>query len=70
MIGITLGAMDRLSLGTYDCTELRSTDGTAYVKFKVLLLGASLGYLDGLEVGFTEGNELWISDGRVLGTTQ
>ena len=70
MIGITLGAMDRFSSGTYDCTELGSTDGTAYVKFEVLLLDSSLGYLDGLEVGFTEGNELWISDGRVLGTTQ
>ena len=34
-----------------------------------MLLGASLGYLYGLEVGFTEVTELWIYDGRVLGTT-
>ena len=31
-----------------------STDGTADEKFEVLLLGDSLGYLDGLDVGFTE----------------
>ena len=34
--------------GTYDGTELRSTDGTADGKFEGLLMGASLGSLDGL----------------------
>ena len=34
-----------------------------------MLLGASLGSLYGIGVGFTEGTELWIYDGRVLGTT-
>ena len=69
MLGTTLEAMDRLSMGTYDGTELGSTDGTADGKFEVLLLGTSLVSLDGLEVGCTEGTELWIYDVRVLGTT-
>ena len=56
-------------LVTYDDTELGSTDGTVDGKFEVLLLGASLGSLDGLEVGCTEGTKLCISDVRVLGTT-
>ena len=34
-----------------------------------MLLGDSLGSLDGIEVGWYEGTELCISDGRVLGTT-
>ena len=33
------------------------------------MLGDSIGYLDVLEVSFTEVTELWIYDGRVLGTT-
>ena len=33
------------------------------------MLGASLISLDRLEVGCTEGAELWLSDGKVLGTT-
>ena len=36
---------------------------------KVLFLLDSLGSLVRLEVGCTESNELWISDGRMLGTT-
>ena len=58
-----------MSLGTYDGTYMGSTDGTIDEKFEVLLLGASIGSLDGLEVGSPEGTELWISDGRVFGTT-
>ena len=69
MLGTTLEAMDRLSMGTYDGTELGSTDGTADGKFEFLLLSAPLGFLDVLEVGCTEGVKLWISDRRVLGTT-
>ena len=48
MLGITLGDMDRFSLGIYDGTELGSTYGNVDGKFEVLLLGASIGYLDGL----------------------
>ena len=33
------------------------------------MLVDSIGYIYGLEVGFTEVTELWIYDGRVLGTT-
>ena len=69
MLGTTLGAMDRLSLGKYDGTELGSTDGTSDVEFEVLLLVDSPGSIDVLEVGCNEGTELWIYDGRVLGTT-
>ena len=68
MLVTTLGAMDRLSLDTYYGTQLDSTDGTKYGKFEVLLLGASLGYLDILEVGCTEVTEIWIFYGRVLVT--
>ena len=50
MLGTTLGAMDRLSLGTYDGTELGSTDGASDRKFGFLLLGDSLGSLYGPEV--------------------
>ena len=46
-----------------------STDGVVYVKFYVLLLGASLGSLYGLQVHCTEGTELWPSGGRLLVTT-
>ena len=68
MIGTTLGAMDRLSLGKYYGTGLGSTDGTSDREFEVLLLGASYGSIDGLEVGCNEGTEIWIYDDRVLGT--
>ena len=34
-----------------------------------MFLGASIGYIYGLEVGFTEGNDLCIPDGIVLGIT-
>ena len=51
MIGTTVGAMDRFSLGTYDCIELGSPDGNADGKFEFLLVDASLGSLYGLEVG-------------------
>ena len=61
--------MNRISLGTYVDTKLVYTDGTADEKFEFLLLGASLGYLDRLEVDFTAGTELCISDGIELGTT-
>ena len=37
-------------MGTYDGTELGSTDGT-----DVFFLGDSLGYLYGQEVGLTDG---------------
>ena len=43
--------MDRLSLGTYNITNLGSTDWTSYGKFYVLLLGGLPGSLDGIEVG-------------------
>ena len=66
VLGTTLLDIDILSLGTDYCTELGFTVGTSDVKFEVLLLGDSLGYLDGLEVGCTEGTELWLSGGRVL----
>ena len=69
MLGTTLADMDIFSMGTYDGTELGSTDGNADGKFEVFLLGTSLVSLDGLEVGCTEGTELWIYDVRVLGTT-
>ena len=46
MFGTTFGEMDRLSMGTYDGTDLVSTHGTADVKFYVLLLGDSLGSID------------------------
>ena len=56
-------------LGTYDGTYLGSIGGTAYGKFEVLLLGASIGSIDRLEVGCTESTEIWNYDGRVFGTT-
>ena len=66
MLVTTLGAMDRLSLDTYYGTQLEFTDGTEYGKFEVLLQGASLGYIDRLEVGCTEVTELWIFMGECL----
>ena len=51
MLGTTLGAMDRLSLGKYDGTELGSTDGTSDGEFEVLMLVDSLGSIDGLDIG-------------------
>ena len=69
MLVTTLGDMARLSLGKYDGTELGSTDGTIDVEFEVLLLVDSLGSLYVLEVGCNEDTELWIYDGRLLGTT-
>ena len=53
-------------LDTYYGPQLDSTDGTEYGKFEVLLLGASLGYLDILDVGCTEVTELWIFMGECL----
>ena len=44
-----------------------STDGTEDGKLEVLLLGASLGSRDGIEVGCTEGTEIWIFDKILLG---
>ena len=38
-------------------------------KFDFLLIGVSLGYLDGLDVGCNEGTEIWLSDERFLVTT-
>ena len=67
MIGTTLGAMDRFSLCTYDGTEIGSTDGNVDGKFEFLLLSASLGYLDVIEVSCTEGTKLWIYDRIVIG---
>ena len=46
--------------------EEASTDGTADGKFEVLLIGDSLGSLDGLKVDYTWGAEIWIYDGGVL----
>ena len=66
---LTIGAMHIFSLGTYDGTEMVSTDGTSDGKFEVLLIDASLVSLDGIEVVYTEGTELWLSDGIVIGTT-
>ena len=45
MFGTTLGSMDRFLTGTYDGTDMGSTDGTADVKFYVLLLVDSFGSL-------------------------
>ena len=51
MIGTELVDMGRSSLGTYDDTELGYTDVNSYGKYEVFFIGASLGYLYGLEVG-------------------
>ena len=51
MLNTILGYMVIFLLHTYDDAEMRSTDGTTYVKFEVLMLGYSLGTLDGIEVG-------------------
>ena len=48
MRGATFGAIDIFSLVKYDGTDMVFTDGVVYVKFYVLLLGASLGSLYGL----------------------
>ena len=65
----TFGPIHIFFLGTCYGTQFVSNDLAAYGKFEVLLIGASLGYLDRLEVGCTEGTELWLSDGIVLVTT-
>ena len=69
MFGTTFEDIDRLTLGKYDGTYLSSTYVTTDEMFEVLLLGASIGSLDRLKVGCTESTELWISYGRVFGTT-
>ena len=46
MFGTTLWGMDRLSIGTYDSTDLGSTHGTADGKFDNLLLVDSLWSVD------------------------
>ena len=51
MIGTTLGAIYRLSLGKYDGTDLGSPDGTSDGEFEVLMLVDSLGSIDGLDIG-------------------
>ena len=53
MLGKTFGPIHIFFLGTCDGTELVSNDLAASGKFEVLLLGASLGYLYGLEVSGT-----------------
>ena len=61
------------TLGTYDGIELispeGSTEGTTGGNLETLLLGAWIGYLDGLELGTNVGNELGLYYGKVLGTT-
>ena len=69
MFGTTFEDIDRLTLGKYDGTDLSSTYVTTDGKFEVLLIGASIGSLDRIEVGCTEVTELWISYGRVFGKT-
>ena len=69
MIGTELGNMGISSLGTYDDTELGYTDVNSDGKYEVLLLGASIGYLYGLENGGTEHTELLSSNGRLIVTT-
>ena len=69
MFGTTFVDISRLALGTYGGIYLGSIYGTTYETFEVLFMGASIGSIDEKEVGCTEGNELWISDGRVFGTT-
>ena len=61
--------MDRFSLDTHYGTYVVSTNGTADGEFEVLLIGASLGSLDVLEVGFTEVTKLKSYYGRVIGIT-
>ena len=69
VLGTTFGAIYIFSLGTYNSTDMGSTDGDVYVNSDVLLLGYSLGSLYGIYVGYIEGTELWLSRGKALGTT-
>ena len=50
VIGLATIYIDVFSLGKYYVTELGSTDGIVEGEFGVLLLGASIGYLYGLEI--------------------
>ena len=61
--------MDKFSLSTYDGTYLGSTHGTIDGNFEVLLLGDSLGSLNGIQLGCNEGNGICIADGIVIDTT-
>ena len=65
--GKTFEAIDILSLGLCEVTELGCSVGDTYGKFEFLFLGASLGYIDGLEVGGNEDTELFITSGRIIG---
>ena len=69
MLGKTFGPIHIFFLGTCYGTELVSNDLAAYGKFEVLLIGASIGYLYGLEVGGTEDTEISIPCGRMIGIT-
>ena len=69
MLSKTFTAIDIFSLGTCDGKELVSTDLDADGKFEFLFLGASLWYIDVIEVGGTEGTEVCISCGRIIGIT-
>ena len=58
MFGTTFEDLARLSKNKIMVRIWLSTDGNVDGKFEVLLLGASIGSLDRLEVGCTEGTEL------------
>ena len=64
--------MDGFTIGTYDVTDIESTEGstagTTGVSIEGLFLGDWTGSLDGLEIGKNVGNELVFSDGKVLCT--
>ena len=67
-----LETMDGISLCTYDGKVPRSSDGSTKinleVNFEVLLIGAWIGSLDGMDLGTYDDNALRFWDGKLVGT--